>query len=57
MCSVNTIEAIQNKTNGEANVTKADVFTVIKEAIEECNKKLKLELHKDMKELKIDIVK
>ena len=30
---------------------------MIKEAIEECNKKLKLELHKDMKELKIDIVK
>ena len=30
---------------------------MMKEAIEEGNKKLKLELHKDMKELKNDIVK
>ena len=29
----------------------------MKEAIEEGNKKLKLELHKDMKELKNDIVR
>ena len=29
----------------------------MKEAIEEGNKKLKLKLHKDMKELKNDIVK
>ena len=56
-CLIKTIEAIQNQTNGEANATKEDVFTVMKEAIEEGNKKLKLELHKDMKELKNDIVK
>ena len=56
-CLINTIEAIQNQTNGEASATKEDVFTMMKEAIEEGNKKLKLELHKDMKELKNDIVK
>ena len=54
---VNTIEAIENQTKEEASATKEDVFTVIKEAIEEGNKKLKLELHKDIKELKNDIVK
>jgi polyhydroxyalkanoate synthesis regulator phasin len=54
---VNTIEAIQNQTNGEASATKEDIFTVMKEAIEEGNKKFKLELHKEMKELKNDIVK
>ena len=32
-CLVNTIKAIQNKTNGEAIATKEDVFTVMKEAI------------------------
>jgi hypothetical protein len=56
-CLVNTIEAIQNQTQWEVSVTKGDVFTVMKEAIEENNKKLKLELHKDMKELKNDIVR
>ena len=56
-CLVNTIEALQNQTQGEASATKGDVFTVMREAIEEGNKKLKSELHKDMKELKNDIVK
>ena len=56
-CLVNTIEAIQNQTQGEASATKGDVFTIMKEAIEEGNKKLKIELHKDMKDLKDDIVK
>ena len=56
-CLVNTIEAIQNQTNGETNATKEDVLTVVKEAIEEGNRKLKLELHKDMKNLKNEIVK
>ena len=56
-CLVNTIEAIQNQTQGEESATKGDVFTVMKEAIEEGNKKLKLELHKDMRELKNDIVR
>ena len=56
-CLVNMVEAIQNQTNGGGSATKEDVFTVMKEAIEEGNKKLKLELHKDMKELKNDIVK
>ena len=51
------IEAIQNQTNREASTTKEDVFTVMKEAIEEGNKKLKLELHKDMKNLKNEIVR
>jgi hypothetical protein len=55
-CLVNTVEAIQNQTQGEVKVTN-DVLTVMKEAIEEGNKKLKIELHKDMKELKNDIVK
>jgi hypothetical protein len=54
---VNTIEAIQNQSQGEASATKGDVFIIMKEAIEEGNKKLKLELHKDMKDLKDDIVK
>lgn len=56
-CLVNTIKAIQNQTQGKASTTKGDVFTVMKEAIKEGNKKLKLELHKDMKELKNDIVR
>ena len=56
-CLVNTIEAIQNQTQGEESATKGVVLTVMKEAIEEGNKKLKLELHKDMKELKDDIVR
>jgi hypothetical protein len=56
-CLVNTIEAIQNQTNGETSATKEDVLTVVKEAIEEGNKKLKLELHKDMKLLKCEIVR
>ena len=56
-CLVNTIEAIQNQTQGEGSATKEDVFTVMKEAIEEGNKKLKIELHKEMKELKNDIVR
>ena len=56
-CLVNTIEALQNQTQGEISATKGDTFTVMKEAIEEGNKKLKIELHKDMKELKNDIVK
>ena len=50
---VNTIETIQNQTQGDESATKGDVFTVMKETIEECNNKLKLELHKDMKELKM----
>ena len=56
-CLVNTIKALQNQPQGEISATKGDVFTVMKEAIEEGNKKLKIELHKDMKELKNDIVK
>jgi hypothetical protein len=56
-CLVNTIEAIQNQTQGDESATKGDVLTVMKEAIEEGNKKLKLKLHKDMKELKNDIVR
>ena len=56
-CLVNMIEAIQNQTNGKASATKEDVFTVMKEAIEEGNKKLKFKLLKDMKEIKNDIVK
>jgi hypothetical protein len=51
-CLVNTIEAIQNQTQGEENATKEDDLTVMKKTIEEGNKKLKLELHKDIKELK-----
>jgi hypothetical protein len=51
-CLVNIIEAIQNQIQGEENATKGDVLTVMKETIEEGNKKLKLELHKDIKELK-----
>ena len=54
---INTIEAIQNQTNGEARATKEGVFTVMKEVIQEGNKKLKIEFHKDMKELKNDIVR
>ena len=56
-CLVNTIEAIQNQNQGEKNATKSEVFTIMKEAIEEGNKKLKLELHEEMKVLKEDIVK
>ena len=56
-CLVNTIEAIQNQNQGETSATKGDVFTIMKEAIEEGNKKLKIELHKDMMDLKDDIVK
>ena len=56
-CLVNTLEAIQNQNQGEASATKGDVFTIMKETIEEGNKKLKTELHKDMKDLKDDIVK
>ena len=52
-CFVNTIKAIQNPKQGEERTTKGDVFIIMKEATEEGNKKLKLELHKDMKELKI----
>ena len=37
-CLVNTVEAIQNQTNGETSATKEDVFTSMKEAIEEGNK-------------------
>ena len=54
---VNTIEAIQNQIQGEASATKGGVFTVMKEAIKDVNKKFKLELHKDMKEYKNDMVK
>ena len=56
-CLVNTIEAIQNQTQEETSATKEDIFIVMKEAIEEGNKKLKLEIHKDMKDLKDDIVR
>ena len=44
-CLVNTLEAIQNQNQGEASATKGDVFTIMKEAIEEGNKKPKTELH------------
>ena len=56
-CLVNTIEAIQNQEQGETSATKSDVFSIMKEAIEEGNKKLKIELNKEMKVLKEDIVK
>ena len=56
-CLVNTIEAIQNQTQGETSTTKSDVFSIMKEAIEEGNKKLKIKLNKEMKVLKEDIVK
>ena len=56
-CLVNTIEAIQNQTQGETSATKSDVFSIMKEAIEEGNKKLKIKLNKEMKVLKEDIVK
>jgi len=56
-CLVNTIEAIQNQSQGETSATKSDVFSIMKEAIEEGNKKLKIELNKEMKVLKEDIVK
>ena len=56
-CLVNTIEAIQNQNQEEASTKKDDVFITMKEAIEEGNKKLKLEIQKDMKVLKDDIVR
>ena len=56
-CLVNTIEAIQNQTQEEASTSKGDVLIIMKEAIEEGNKKLKLEIQKDMKDLKDDIVR
>ena len=56
-CLVDTIEAIQNQSQGETSATKSDVLSIMKEAIEEGNKKLKIELNKEMKVLKDDIVK
>ena len=56
-CLVNTIEAIQYQNQCENNATKSKVFTIMNEAIEECNKKIKLELHEKMKVLKDDILK
>ena len=53
---MNTIEAIQNQSQGETSATKSAVFSVMKEAIEEGNKNLKIELNKEMKVLKDDIV-
>ena len=47
--------AIQNQR--EKNATKTDVSTIMREAIEEANKKIKLELHEEMKILNEDIVK
>jgi hypothetical protein len=38
-CLINTIELIQNQNQGETSATKGDVFTIMKEAIEEGNKK------------------
>jgi len=52
---VNTVEALQNQ--GEPSATKEDIFTIMNEAIEKGNKKLKQELHKEMEHLKQDIVK
>ena len=56
-CLVDTFVAIQNQDQGERNATKTEVTTIMREAIEEGNKKLNLELHEEMKILKEDIVK
>lgn len=56
-CLVNTIEAIQNQIQEDASTTNGDDFTIMKEAIEEDNKKFKLEIKKDMKKLNDDILK
>ena len=48
---------VATQNQGEKNATKTDVSTIMREAIEEANKKLKLELHEEMKILNEDIVK
>ena len=37
---INTIETIQNQNQGEARATNGDVFTIMKEEIEEGKKKI-----------------
>jgi len=54
---VNTVEALQNQTQGTPSATKEDIVTIMNEAIENGNIKLKQEIHMEMENLKQEIVK
>jgi ElaB/YqjD/DUF883 family membrane-anchored ribosome-binding protein len=53
---VDTLEAVQNAPASSSNVTKEDIVAIVEGAVENGNKRLKKEMHKEMDSLKETMV-
>jgi hypothetical protein len=53
---VYTLEAVQNALASNSSVTKADIIAIVEGAVENGNKRLKMEMHKEMDSLKETMV-
>jgi hypothetical protein len=53
---VDTLEAVQNAPAPSSSVTKEDIVAIVEGAIENGNKRLKMEMHKEMDSLKETMV-
>jgi hypothetical protein len=53
---VDTLEAVQNAPTSNSSVTKEDIVAIVEGAVENGNKRLKMEMHKEMDSLKETMV-
>jgi hypothetical protein len=53
---VDTLEAVQNAPPSSSSVTKDDIIAIVEGAVENGNKRLKKEMHKEMDSLKETVV-